>query len=261
MTVRVATLGLLACASAACGDNDHRGGGELLVTPVAGLHTNEAGGTAQFSVVLTLEPDADITVTLDSSNVGEGTVAPSHLMFTQHDWNRPQHVVVTGVDDDRADGPLAYTIFVGPATSGDPMFDGIDPDDVQVTNVDDDLEDIVVTPVAGLVTTERGGTATFSVVLATQPTADVTIAVTSTAPSEALANVGSLVFTTTNWSTPQVVTVVGQNDYIDDDDQPFTIVLWPAVSTDPRYSGIDPFDVDGTNLDDDTRGLNVSPLS
>ena len=48
-----------------------------------------------------------------------------------------------------------------------------------VTNTDNDTAGITVTPDAGLTTTEAGGTATFTVVLTSQPTADVTIALSS----------------------------------------------------------------------------------
>jgi hypothetical protein len=59
---------------------------------------------------------------------------------------------------------------VQPASS-DPIYAAIDPADVAVTNADDDAAGITVTPVAGLGTTEAGGTASFTVVLTSQPTA------------------------------------------------------------------------------------------
>ena len=57
-----------------------------------------------------------------------------------------------------------------------PRYSGGNATDVSVTNTDDDTAGITVTPTTGLATTEAGGTATFTVVLNTQPTADVTIA-------------------------------------------------------------------------------------
>ena len=65
----------------------------------------------------------------------------------------------------------------GAATSSDSSYDGVDASNVSVTNTDNDAAGITVTPTFGLTTTEAGGTATFTVVLASQPTADVTIAV------------------------------------------------------------------------------------
>ena len=45
------------------------------------------------------------------------------------------------------------------------IYNGIDADDVAVTNTDNDAAGIIVTPTSGLTTTEAGGTATFTIVL------------------------------------------------------------------------------------------------
>ncbi|MBO9664195.1 right-handed parallel beta-helix repeat-containing protein [Dokdonella sp.] len=110
----------------------------ITVTPTGGLVTTEAGGTATFTVVLDRYPGADVTVPVSSSDTAEGTVAPASLIFTQADWNRPQTVTVTGMDDGVADGDQAYTIVTGAASSADPAYDGIDAPDVAVVNEDDD---------------------------------------------------------------------------------------------------------------------------
>jgi len=239
-------------------DDDHAG---AIVTPVTGLLTSETGTHATFTVRLTAKPMYDVTIPIASSNIAEGVVDRASVTFTPSNWDLAQTVTVTGVDDQIADGAQPYTIELAPATSDDPAFAGMDADDVQVTNVDDDLQAIVVTPTSGLVTTEGGGSDHFAVVLATQPTANVTIAVSSSAPGEAQANVGSVVFTPASWATPQIVTVTGIDDLIVDGDRNWTIVLAPAVTTDPRYSGLDPDDVTGTNLDDDTPGIDANPVS
>ena len=239
-------------------DDDHAG---AIVTPVAGLITSETGTHATFTVRLTGKPMYDVTIPIASSNTAEGVADRVSITFTPSNWDLPQTVTVTGVDDQIADGNQPYTIELLPATSQDPAFDGLDADDVQATNIDDDLQAIVVMPTSGLVTTEAGGTDHFAVVLATQPTADVAIAVSSSAPSEAQANINSLVFTPANWSTPQIVTVTGIDDLVVDGDKTWTIVLAPAVTSDPRYSGLDPDDVTGINLDDDTPGIDATPTS
>ena len=76
-------------------------------------------------------------------------------------------MTVTGVDDALDDGDVAYTIVTAPATSTDATYNGSTPADVAVTNTDNDAAGITVTPTAGLMTTEAGGTATFTVVLNT----------------------------------------------------------------------------------------------
>ena len=48
----------------------------ITVSPTSGLVTTEAGGTATFTVVLTSQPTADVTIGLTSSDTTEGTVSP-----------------------------------------------------------------------------------------------------------------------------------------------------------------------------------------
>ena len=83
------------------------------------------------------QPTADVTVALASSDVSEGTVSPDALVFTPANWNTPQTVTVTGVDDDVEDGNVVYTI-VTTVGSDDPNYNGIAAADVSVTNSDDD---------------------------------------------------------------------------------------------------------------------------
>src|SRR5690606_8741156 len=110
-------------------------------------------------------------------------------------------VTVTGQNDDIDDGDIAYTIVTAPATSTDANYSGLNPADVSVTNTDNDTAGITVTPTSGLVTSEAGATATFTVVLNTQPTANVTIGVSSSDTTEGTVSPAALTFTTANWST------------------------------------------------------------
>ena len=120
--------------------------------------------------------------------------------------------------------------------SADLNYSGFDASDVPVTNTDDDTAGITVTPTSGLTTTEAGGTATFTVVLNSQPTADVAIGLSSSDTTEG--TVGpSLTFTTANWNTPQTVTVTGVDDALDDGDIAYTIVTAAATSADVLYTG------------------------
>ncbi len=239
-------------------DDDAAG---ITVDPTSGLVTTEAGGTATFTVVLDSQPTADVTIALSSSDTTEGTVSPASLTFTAANWSAAQTVTVTGVDDDVADGDIAYSIVTATAVSADATYSGINPDDVSVTNSDDDAAGITVDPTSGLVTTEAGGTATFTVVLDSQPTADVTIALSSSDTTEGTVSPASLTFTAANWSAAQTVTVTGVDDDVADGDIAYSIVTATAVSADATYSGINPDDVSVTNSDDDAAGITVDPTS
>jgi MYXO-CTERM domain-containing protein len=110
---------------------------------------------------------------------------------------------------------------------------------------------ISVVPTGGLVTTEAGGTDSFTVVLDAAPTADVTIPVSSSNPAEGSVSTSALVFTTADWDQLQAVTVTGQDDAQQDGDVVYQVVLDPATSADARYAGMDPIDVSVVNRDDE----------
>lgn len=113
-------------------------GPEISVTHRTGLVTKENGGSDAFRVTLSTQPTANVTVALSSSDTTEGTVSSSSLTFTPANWNITQTVTVNGVNDTAIDGDLAYTIVLAAAVSSDPDYQGLDPADVSLVNVDDD---------------------------------------------------------------------------------------------------------------------------
>ena len=228
-------------------DNDVAG---ITVTPTSGLITTEGGGFATFTVRLSSQPTANVTVAVVSDNLAEGTTSPdTSLTFTPANWNTTQTAKVTGVDDFVADGDILYYVTTA-ATSGDAYYNGIAGPTVSLTNYDNDTAGITVTPSSGLVTTEHGETATFAVVLTSQPTASVTIGLSSSDTTEGTVSTSSLIFTAANWNAPQTVTVTGVSDgTLIDGDQLYTIVTAPAVSSDRNYNTMNAADVSVTNRD------------
>jgi len=114
-------------------DDDTAG---LAASPSSGLVTTEAGGTATFELTLSSQPTADVVVALSSSDTTEGTVSPASATFTTANWNLPQTVTATGVDDPDVDGAVAYAIQLS-ATSTDADYQGRT-NSVSATNSDND---------------------------------------------------------------------------------------------------------------------------
>ena len=110
---------------------------------------------------------------------------------------------------------------------------------------------ISVTPTSGLVTTEGGGVATFTVKLDSEPMSDVIIPLRSSRPQEGVADTASLEFTPDNWAAAQTVTVTGINDREEDGPKRYVIALERAGSRDRFYDGFNPDDVSVTNQDND----------
>jgi hypothetical protein len=130
-------------------------------------------------------------------------------------------------------------------------------DDVTVVNLDDDVAGIDVSAASGN-TSEAGGTATFTVVLNSKPTASVSIPVASNNTDEGTLSVTSIDFTTDNWDVLQTVTVTGVNDDVADGLQAYSIVLGKPTSGDAAYAAINPNDVAFNNTDNDSAGVEVS---
>jgi hypothetical protein len=225
----------------------------VIVTPTTPLVTTEGGGQATFRVSLLSEPTAAVAIALSSDRPGEGTPSPSSLVFEPGDWSQPRTVTVTGVDDAVGDGAQRYTIATAPAVSMDTRYSGFDPDDIRLTNLDDDPS-LVVEGADDLVTSEEGASATFTVRLTVAPTAAVTVPLASRAPAEGAVSPASLTFTTQDWSTPQTVTVTGADDDAADGTRDYSLSLGPPASSDPRYASLTQTLLTAHNRDDDFEG-------
>ena len=119
---------------------------------------------------------------------------------------------------------------------------------------------ISVTPTSGLVTTEDGGTATFSVKLDSEPISSVRIPLRSSDPDEGVADTQVLEFTPGNWTMAQTVTVTGVNDDGEEDgSKRYVILLERAESRDRFYHGFNPADVLVTNRDNDPEPEDSAP--
>ncbi len=231
------------------------------VSPTLGLVTTEAAGMASFTVTLNSLPEDDVTIDLSSDNVLEGTVNPASLTFTRANWNQAQTVMVTGVDDNVLDATLltAYNIITAQAMSNDPAYAGINPANIAVSNTDDEVVTpgvINVVPTAGLVTSEDGQTATFTIALGSAPTSDVSIGLTSSNAAEGAVSPSSVVFNAGNFNAPQTVTVTGVDDVANpmvDGNISYSIVTGAAISNDRSYTGVNVSDVAVTNNDNDVQ--------
>jgi len=102
------------------------------VSPTQGLVTSGGGGTATFSVALQAPPTAVVTLDVTSSDPVKGIAAPGILTFDANDWYLPQAVTVTG-QNGAPEG--SYSVIVSPATSADPGYQGLNPEEVSVSSL------------------------------------------------------------------------------------------------------------------------------
>ena len=113
------------------------------------IEVDESGDTDTFTVVLNAQPDSDVVLSITSSDTGEATVT-SPLTFTSANWDTPQVVTVTGVDDDLIDGTITSTVTVSVVdASSDNNFDAVADQTVSVSTTDDDVAGFTITETDG----------------------------------------------------------------------------------------------------------------
>ncbi|HRQ28483.1 MAG TPA: HYR domain-containing protein, partial [Saprospiraceae bacterium] len=255
-------------------DNDIAG---ITVVPID-TETTEAGGTGTFTVVLDTEPTHDVTITLSSNDLTEGDITDpvtKTLTFTPANWNIPQLVTVTGIDEEIVDGDESYDIVTSASSSTDPQYHNLVVDDVTMINLDNDVPGFIVTPLT-LVTTEHATTpttATFTVRLTSKPATDtqdfeVVVNVVSGDLTEGTVDLSTLTFTAANWDIPQTVTVTSVDDIVVDGNITYTITLSTdrdeLETTDPVYRDLsteDPDNVSVTNNDNDAATVSINNVS
>ena len=227
-------------------DNDMRG-----VTVSESSLSIEEGDSSSYTVVLKSAPTADVTVTVSSDTTGVD-VSPSSLTFTAGNWNSARTVTVSTTEDrvDEADQTAEVTHRVSGGDYGSETASSVD---IEVT--DDDTRGLTFS--AASLTVAEGGTGTYTVKLGSQPTAEVTVGISS-GITDVSVNPATLTFTTGNWASTQTVTATANEDDIDKDTG-VTAILTNEASGGDYGSVSGPVSV--MVEDNDTRGVKVSESS
>ncbi|WP_419553084.1 Calx-beta domain-containing protein [Candidatus Poriferisodalis sp.] len=217
--------------------------------------TVEEGGTANYAVRLSSQPAAEVTVAIaghsgtDLSLSGMSLGSDDTLTFTTADWNTDQTVMINAAPDadavDDATVTLTHIATSGSHTSA--------PVAVAVTINETDTAEVVVAP-AKLEVAENGSS-TYTVRLATQPSADVTVTVTGHTGSDLTVSAAKLTFTRDNWSTDQTVTVTAASDADGVNDE----VALANTASGGGYGAAEAAIVDVTVIDDSSAAIVVKP--
>jgi xanthine/CO dehydrogenase XdhC/CoxF family maturation factor len=237
----------------------------LISEPGGSTLINEEGPTSDtYTIVLSIAPASDVTITVDpdiQSDIGPGQGSPINLTFTTANWNVPQTVTVTAIDDTAAEGSHT-SVITHTATSADPNYNGISIRNVTASVIDNDTAGVTITQTAGSTqVSETGPTSdTYSVVLDIPPTSNIAITVDPDDQTDLGAGPGNsivLTFTTANWNTPQTVTVVAVDDETAESAHHAATITHTAASADPNYNRITINSVSVTVTDNDTAGVAV----
>ena len=240
--------GVTAALTANVTDSRDGSGTDAAVTLSAStVNLTENGSTGTYTVRLARAPTDDVTVTVTSGDPGAVTVSPATLTFTNANYDDPQRVTLTPVDDD--DG-RDESVTISHRTSGGETVNLT----VTVTDDDpDDDEDGAVTLSASTATlTEGAGARHYTVRLSAAPAADVTVAVASGDPGAVRVSPDTLTFTNANYYTRQRVTLTP----VDDDDGRDESVTISHRAAGGDYDGL-AADLTADVTDDD-RGIALS---
>ena len=188
-----------------------------LLTLTPSSLTLAEGGSGSYTVALASTPTAAVTVTVSAdSAITLDTDAATNgnqntLSFSTANWNTPQTVEVSPRQDDNAideNVTLSHT-----ASSGDYIYVTAN---LSITITDDETAALLLTPSS--LTVLEGSSGSYMVALASQPTAAVTVSlssgfgVTLDTDADTNGNQNTLTFSTANWNIPQTVEVnVGQD--------------------------------------------------
>uniref|UniRef100_UPI000371A544 T9SS C-terminal target domain-containing protein n=1 Tax=Anaerophaga thermohalophila TaxID=177400 RepID=UPI000371A544 len=228
----------------------------------AGTTTSESGTSDNISILLNTQPATNVVIEITGLDTSEGTLNSNRLTFTPENWDEPQIITVTGIDDNEVDGDISYTLaFSVVNESSDEAYHNLSVP-VEVTNTDNDSAgfDVTITN-SETITSESGTTDVFSIVLKSQPFSDVVFEITGLDTSEGILSTDEIIFTPDNWNQQQTIVITGEDDDEVDGDISYTLTV--AVvneSSDENYHG-QSTTIPVTNTDNDSAGLITIPES
>ena len=210
-------MGDSASATVPVADNDVRG---ATVTPTK--LTVDEGDSASYTVVLTSEPTADVTVAVQVPEDVEVAVGETALTFTAENWNQTQTITVTAAQD--ADAVADEPVTIRHAVSGGD-YDAVAAGSVEVTIIEDDTPRLLIANAAAAEGEEEVAFAVRLSVLSSQTvTVDwVTGDGTATAGTDYEAATGTLTFSALE--TQQTIRVPIIDDDLDEAAETFTVAL------------------------------------
>ena len=187
---------------------------ELGVGAVAG---EEAVGSLRFSVRLSAASEQTVTVEYETADAtatagSDYTAAAADSVLTFTAGATAGTIEVAIADDKLDEEDETFTVRLREpvnATLGAVAT-------ATATIVDDDDRGVTVSPTKLEVT--EGGRETYTVVLRSEPTGDVTVEMAASGDEDVTVSPESLTFTDSNWATGQTVTVSADGDVDADDD-------------------------------------------
>ena len=227
-----------------------------------------------YTVKPTTQPTGTFTVNLASSNTAKVTVSPPTLTFNAGDWQTPQDVHITGVDDDDAFVNMAMITHTAAMTgTDDDEYEGITGDPVTVTVTETDTRGVtfIDTTLDGsthTISVNEDGSSEYKIRLTSAPYPESgVVTVTIIDPSETnpvsnmdiTASPGSVTLDKDNWETGETVTVSMAEDA--DTTHDMDTISHTVMGADYGTNSVTAPDVRVDTVDNDSPSVNISKSS
>ena len=214
------------------------------------------GGTVRVTVTLDKDPEREVVIPITKTEQGGATTSdysgvPENVTFRSRQTERT--FTFSGYQDNLDDDGESVTLGFGTTLPNEVTAGTTNEATVSIN--DDDGASVIVSPTT--LTIVEGRDKEYTVVLNSQPTADVIITISETGSSDVSADETTLTFTDSNWDERQTVTVTVAQDDDDHLDESATITH-AATSTDSNYNGISVGSVDVDVTDDEDVPVTVN---
>ena len=220
------------------------------------FNMSEKGDQVSIQFELLSYPTADVIIPFTLSGaIDEVSAQVTYVLIEQENWNQPHLnvIVLTGVNDDLIDGTQSVTVNTGSPLSPDSTYGNLTANnisDIVVYNFDDDSAGLFISYPSDV--SETGSITTFTVSLKTSIVTTTFVLVVNNDPSEISLDQTQLVFTPSNWSVPQTITVTGVDDIELDEDVIVTLLFSvDSIYCDLNYCNLIGQTITIVNLNDD----------
>ena len=212
-----------------------------------GSMTIDEGASRTYTVRLASDPEGEVTVTVGGFTATDVSVDDSSLDFDSDDWSTAQTVTVSAAeDDDAVSDTVTLTHTINGATVANNML--------RVTVRENDTRAVTVTPTT--LEVNEGASETYTVVLESEPTGNVTVTIGG-ASGDVTLDRSQLTFTIGNWFDAQEVVVSAADD---PDGEPDAAVTLTHTVRGADYDRMRTDSVRVTVREDETRGVTVTTM-
>ena len=212
-----------------------------------------AGRSNGYTVALVTQPTGDVSVTISGHASTAVTLSSDMLTFTTGNWDDAQTITVSATES-AATGKVTLAHAVAGADYASVTAEPVVVSVVAVAGQHPTIQ-VGVTSSTQTLTVPEGGSNSYTLVLGSRPTGDVSIGVTLPAGTDLTLSSDTLTFTTGNWDTAQTVTVTAAED---DDGVTDAVATLTHTASGGGYASTTVPDVEVTVTENDTAAIVLS---